>query len=141
MVNEERAIVSDIAGTTRDSIEDEISINGIGFRFIDTAGIRVTEDKIESLGIKKTYEKIKQSQLILRLIDTPKLFVDDQIDEDLVKSIQREINQLANQFPDQPLLVVTNKMDVLTTDQHKKIDKLFPEALSIAASTKKALMN
>ena len=58
-----------------------------------------------------------------------------------MKSIQREINQLANQFPDQPLLVVTNKMDVLSTDQHKIIDKLFPEALSIAASTKKALMN
>ena len=139
LVNEERAIVSDIAGTTRDSIEDEISVKGIGFRFIDTAGIRATDDKIESLGIKKTYEKIKQSQLILRLIDTPKLFEKDIINDDAVKSIQREIHQLANQFPDQPLLVVTNKMDLLSKNQCKTIDKLFPNALFIAASTKEGI--
>jgi len=139
LVNEERAIVSDIAGTTRDSIEDEISVKGIGFRFIDTAGIRATDDKIESLGIKKTYEKIKQSQLIIRLIDTPKLFEKDIINDDAVKSIQREIHQLANQFPDQPLLVVTNKMDLLSKNQCKTIDKLFPNALFIAASTKEGI--
>src|SRR5690554_6350374 len=57
LLNEERAIVSDIAGTTRDTIEDEISIGGIGFRFIDTAGIRETSDTIEGLGIKRTFEK------------------------------------------------------------------------------------
>ena len=141
LVNEERAIVSDIAGTTRDSIEDEIAVKGIGFRFIDTAGIRATKDKIESLGIKKTYEKIKQSQLVLRLIDTPKLFSNEKIEVGSVKSIQREINQLANQFPDQPLLVVNNKIDVLTSSQQKEIDKLFPEALSIAASTKEGIEN
>jgi len=139
LVNEEKAIVSDIEGTTRDSIEDEISIKGIGFRFIDTAGIRVTDDKIESLGIKKTYENIKQSQLILRLIDTPKLFKNDQIEDHSVKFIKKEIHQLANQFPDQPLLVVANKMDMLTRNQHMEIDKLFPNALSIAASTQKGI--
>ena len=58
LLNEERAIVSDIAGTTRDTIEDEITIGGIGFRFIDTAGIRETKDVVESIGIKKTFEKI-----------------------------------------------------------------------------------
>ena len=141
LVNEERAIVSDIAGTTRDSIEDEIAVKGIGFRFIDTAGIRATKDKIESLGIKKTYEKIKQSQLVLRLIDTPKLFSNEKIEVGSVKSIQREINQLANQFPGQPLLVVNNKIDVLTSSQQKEIDKLLPEALSIAASTKEGIEN
>ena len=58
LLNEERAIVSDVAGTTRDTIEDEISIGGIGFRFIDTAGIRETKDTVESIGIKKTFENI-----------------------------------------------------------------------------------
>jgi tRNA modification GTPase len=63
------AIVTDIAGTTRDSIEDEIIIKGYNFRFIDTAGIRKTDDKIENLGIKKTYEKIEEAEIILYLID------------------------------------------------------------------------
>lgn len=58
LLNEERAIVSDIAGTTRDTIEDELVINGIGFRFIDTAGIRETQDVVESIGIQKTFEKM-----------------------------------------------------------------------------------
>ena len=69
LLNEERAIVSDIAGTTRDTIEDELSIGGIGFRFIDTAGIRETVDIIEGLGIKKTFEKIKQAQVVVYLFD------------------------------------------------------------------------
>ncbi len=60
LLNEERAIVSDIAGTTRDVIEDELNIKGINFRFVDTAGIRETTDQIESLGIKKSYEKIER---------------------------------------------------------------------------------
>ena len=69
LLNEERAIVSEIAGTTRDTIEDEISIGGFGFRFIDTAGIRDTTDTIEGLGIKKTFEKIDKSQMILYLLN------------------------------------------------------------------------
>ena len=73
LLNEDKAIVSDIAGTTRDAIEDEITIEGIKFRFIDTAGIRQTEDIIESIGIEKTFEKITQSQVILYLIDVSKL--------------------------------------------------------------------
>ena len=60
LLNEERAIVSEIAGTTRDTIEDEISIGGLGFRFIDTAGIRDTEDIVEGIGIRKTFEKIEE---------------------------------------------------------------------------------
>ena len=56
LLNEERAIVSDIAGTTRDAIEDELIIDGVVFRFIDTAGIRETKDVVESMGIQKTYE-------------------------------------------------------------------------------------
>jgi tRNA modification GTPase len=69
LLNEERAIVSEIAGTTRDTIEDELVIGGIGFRFIDTAGIRETQDVVESIGIRKTFEKIEQSQVVLYLFE------------------------------------------------------------------------
>ena len=69
LLNEERAIVSDIAGTTRDTIEDELVIDGIGFRFIDTAGIRETKDVVESIGIQKTFEKMEQAQVVLFILD------------------------------------------------------------------------
>ena len=69
LLNEDRAIVSEIAGTTRDTIEDELVIHGMSFRFIDTAGIRETNDTIESIGIEKTFDKIKQSKVVLYLFD------------------------------------------------------------------------
>ena len=69
LLNEEKAIVSDIAGTTRDFIEDQLVIDGIAFRFIDTAGIRETSDKVESIGVARTLEKMKQASLVLYLID------------------------------------------------------------------------
>ena len=69
LLNEERAIVSDIPGTTRDTIEDEITLEGIRFRFIDTAGIRETTDTIESLGIGRTFEKINTSAIVILLFD------------------------------------------------------------------------
>ena len=67
---EDKAIISSIAGTTRDSIEDEITIQGIGFRFIDTAGIRDTKDEIEQIGIQKTFEKAEQAAMVLYLVDS-----------------------------------------------------------------------
>ncbi|MDX5585045.1 MAG: tRNA uridine-5-carboxymethylaminomethyl(34) synthesis GTPase MnmE, partial [Aureibaculum sp.] len=69
LLNEEKAIVSHIAGTTRDAIEDEMIIDGVSYRFIDTAGIRDTKDEIESIGIKKTFEKATQAQVIIYLFD------------------------------------------------------------------------
>jgi tRNA modification GTPase len=69
LLNEEKAIVSDIHGTTRDVIEDTINIQGITFRFIDTAGIRETSDTIESIGIKRTFEKLEQANIVLWMID------------------------------------------------------------------------
>jgi len=69
LLNEERAIVSEIAGTTRDTIEDEMSIKGVVFRFIDTAGIRETADIIEAKGVERTREKMKQAKLIMYLFD------------------------------------------------------------------------
>ena len=69
LLNEERAIVSDIAGTTRDTIEDEIHLGGITFRFIDTAGLRHTTDVVETMGIKKAHEKIDHARLVLYVFD------------------------------------------------------------------------
>ena len=69
LLNEDKAIISDIAGTTRDSIEDEITLEGVCFRFIDTAGIRETEDTIEKIGIKKTREKIELASFVFHLVD------------------------------------------------------------------------
>ena len=114
--NEERAIVSDIAGTTRDTIEDELVINGMGFRFIDTAGIRETKDVVESIGIKKTFEKIEQAQVVLYLFDSLKFKV--QSSEYLI-----EIEKIKNQFPLKPLVVVINKVDLLSDTEIQDIKK------------------
>lgn len=72
LLNEERAIVSEIAGTTRDTIEDELVIDGLSFRFIDTAGIRDTKDVVENIGIQKTFQKIEQAQVVLYLFESSK---------------------------------------------------------------------
>ncbi len=111
LLNEERAIVSDIAGTTRDTIEDELVIDGIGFRFIDTAGIRETKDVVESIGIQKTFEKIEAAQVVIYLIDGAKLNTES------LDSIKVELEKLKNKYPLKPLLVVCNKKDLLTNEQ------------------------
>ena len=116
LLNEERAIVSHIAGTTRDTIEDELVIGGIGFRIIDTAGIRETEDVVESIGIRKTFEKIEQAQVVLFLIDSLQLIMDNE------NSVKIQIEKIRNQFPLKPLIVVTNKIDKLDSKQRKQFD-------------------
>ena len=110
LLNEERAIVSDIAGTTRDTIEDELVINGIGFRFIDTAGIRDTQDVVESIGIQKTFEKIEQAQVVVYLFDS-RVFKTDST------QYMVEIEKIKNKYPQKPLIVVLNKVDLLTSDE------------------------
>ena len=107
LLNEERAIVSDIAGTTRDTIEDEISIGGIGFRFIDTAGIRETKDVVESIGIKKTFEKIDQAQVVIYLFDASDF-------KTTSSTFKVEIEKIKNKYPLKPLIVIANKMDKLS---------------------------
>lgn len=109
LLNEERAIVSEIAGTTRDTIEDELVIGGIGFRFIDTAGIRETKDVVESIGIKKTFEKMEQAQVVILLLDAKEVQVSG------VK-FQVEIEKIKNKFPQKPLVVILNKVDLLSKD-------------------------
>jgi tRNA modification GTPase len=111
LLNEERAIVSDIAGTTRDTIEDEINIGGIGFRFIDTAGIRETKDVVESIGIQKTFEKIEQAQVVVYLTDGSLLAVDS------LQELKTEIGKIKNKYPQKPLIIVANEVDKLDDDQ------------------------
>lgn len=118
LLNEERAIVSDIAGTTRDTIEDELNIDGINFRFIDTAGIRETTDTIEGLGIQKTYEKILKAQVILYLVNTTDL----QNETSKIIEIKTEINQLKNKHPQKPLIVVVNKVDILSNKIKEQLE-------------------
>ena len=92
LLNENRAIVSPIAGTTRDTIEEQIVMDGIAFRFIDTAGIRETNDEIESLGIIKTFEKAKQSTIVLYLFDKANTTMDEVVaDYTLLKTEQNTI--------------------------------------------------
>ncbi|MAW94072.1 MULTISPECIES: tRNA uridine-5-carboxymethylaminomethyl(34) synthesis GTPase MnmE [unclassified Leeuwenhoekiella] len=132
LLNEERAIVSDIAGTTRDTIEDELSIGGIGFRFIDTAGIRETTDVIEGLGIKKTFEKISQAQVVLYLInaESPSAFGSSP-KGGAFPLLRLEIEKIKNRFPDKPLVLVANKMDHLNAEEqqtiHNQLSELIPE--------------
>ena len=118
LLNEERAIVSEIAGTTRDTIEDELVIGGIGFRFIDTAGIRETSDLVESIGIRKTFEKIEQAQVVLYLVDGSRLSVDGKLETLLL-----EVGKTRNQFPQKPILVIINKMDLISPENVSIIDK------------------
>ncbi len=119
LLNEERAIVSDIAGTTRDTIEDELSIGGIGFRFIDTAGIRETVDVIEELGIKKTFEKITQARVIVYLFDASQI----ESSESKIQNCIFEIEKIKNQFPLKPLLIIANKVDRLNESQWSDLEK------------------
>ena len=123
LLNEERAIVSDIAGTTRDTIEDELVIGGVGFRFIDTAGIRETKDVVESIGIRKTFEKIEQAQVVLYLFDGSKFKV--QSSQFIV-----EIEQIKNKYPQKPLLILINKKDVLSDEDVLDINLKF-ETLNV----------
>lgn len=99
LLKEDKAIVSDIAGTTRDSIEDIISINGILFRFIDTAGLRNTTDTIENLGIERAIDKVKKAEIVLYLIDA---------------SIEREpklYDKIKPHLKEKKLIIVLNKID------------------------------
>ena len=104
LLNEDKAIISDIAGTTRDSIEDEITLEGVCFRFIDTAGIRETEDTIEKIGIKKTREKIELASFVFHLVD-PTEFLKNQ------NPLTTELRAFKRQYPNKKLLVVFNKKD------------------------------
>jgi tRNA modification GTPase len=117
LVGEERAIVSDIHGTTRDAIEDTINLSGLTFRFIDTAGIRETIDAIESLGIERTYNKLQQAFIVLWVID---LNGEPAHIESLAK-------QIVPRLEGKKTILVFNKSDLLTAEELAARRHLLPE--------------
>lgn len=114
LLQEEKAIVSDIAGTTRDIIEDTMVIDGILFRFIDTAGIRDTEDYVESLGIQRSRQMIQKAQVVIVLYD-------DSVEKKYIENIITEVHQ-----NNKPYILVRNKAD-------RSSEEIFREELSISA--------
>lgn len=123
-LNEERAIVSDIAGTTRDTIEDEINIHGVTFRFIDTAGIRETADVIEAKGVERTREKMKQARLIMYLFDPT---------QDKVEEVQSQLPDVENLRI--PFVTIINKSDLLSEEQKAAYHVLNPLYISAKEQT------
>lgn len=100
LLHEEKAIVSDVHGTTRDFIEDTTIINGIQFRFVDTAGIRSTDDVVENIGIERTYQKLQEAKIVLWLIDQ--------------QPTEAEIEDIKERVADKKLIIVRNKIDKST---------------------------
>lgn len=100
LLHEEKAIVSDVHGTTRDFIEDTTIINGIQFRFVDTAGIRTTDDVVENIGIERTYQKLQEAKIVLWLIDQ--------------QPTEAEMEDIKERVADKKLIIVRNKIDKST---------------------------
>ncbi len=130
LLNEEKAIVSDIHGTTRDVIEDTINLHGLTFRFIDTAGIRKTKDEIESLGIERTFQKIEQASIVLWVLDCTK--VSEHL-EWLTEKIERKALG-------KKVILIFNKIDKITTEEKDVITEIFErfdgERIYISAKNK-----
>lgn len=121
LLNEDKAMVSDIAGTTRDVIEDEISIGGVKFRFIDTAGLRETEDKLEAMGIERTRKKMDEASLIIYLYDI------NTTTENELREVHAELN-----VRNIPFILVANKADKASS---LTASSVISDTLSISAST------
>ena len=128
LLNEEKAIVSDVHGTTRDVIEDSVNIGGITFRFIDTAGIRETTDTIESLGIERTFQKLDQAEIVLWMIDAT----------DATSQISQLSEQILPRCEDKQLILVFNKADLIQ-DATSLLPTNFPvnvSSITISAKNK-----
>ena len=123
LLKDDRAIVSDIHGTTRDTIEDTIDINGITFRFIDTAGIRQTTDEVEQIGIERTYAAIDKARIVLWLIDT--------------EPSVSELQEMQERCKDKSLIIIVNKMDKISEQTAKDLSSqllsLSSHSLTISA--------
>jgi tRNA modification GTPase len=129
LLNEDKAIVSDIPGTTRDSIEDSLIINGINFRFIDTAGLRETNDVIESKGIEKTKEKIKKAKILLYLFD---------INDTNINEIKNSLDSFRRD--DLSIILVRNKIDLKINNKNLLNDLKKLELIEISATEKKSVL-
>ena len=123
LLKDDRAIVSDIHGTTRDTIEDTIDINGITFRFIDTAGIRQTTDEVEQIGIERTYAAIDKARIVLWLIDAEPSVL--------------ELQEIQERCKDKSLIIIVNKMDKISEQTAKDLSSqllsLSSHSLTISA--------
>ncbi|WP_372920543.1 GTPase, partial [Salegentibacter sp.] len=115
----------------------EMSIGGVGFRFIDTAGIRETQDVVESIGIKRTFEKISQAQVVVFLLDSEKFKVQSSTPSAPTPSalqasppnrgefteLLREIEKIKNKFPQKPLVIIANKIDQLSDEERNRLSQ------------------
>lgn len=124
LLEEDKAIVSEIAGTTRDIIEDEMIIDGVMFRFIDTAGLRVTSDAVEQIGLNKAFEAIKKSAIVIYLFDAHELTAGDLV---------LELQKIKEHLVSTQVILVANKIDIETLNDLKNEFIDFPEMIFISA--------
>ena len=124
LLEEDKAIVSEIAGTTRDIIEDEMIIDGVMFRFIDTAGLRVTSDAVEQIGLNKAFEAIKKSAIVIYLFDAHELAAGDLV---------LELQKIKEHLISTQVILVANKIDIETLNDLKNEFIDFPEMIFISA--------
>ena len=129
LVNEERALVSDIAGTTRDTVEDELRLGGVLFRLIDTAGIRDTADVVEGMGIERTYKTMDSAKVVIRLWSS---------DTDL-ETISKDWVALKQTHGDKKCIGIINKTDLLEVDQLMQLTETHPELLQMSAKNKEGV--
>ncbi len=120
LLGEDRAIVSEIAGTTRDVIEETLNIEGILFRLIDTAGIREEAEAIEALGIARSKEKIKLAKVVLCMADAS--------DSKSIGEVEQWVNDLQEEYPDKKILMLANKLDVAKTPSASESNYLYISA-------------
>ena len=122
LLHEEKAIVSNIHGTTRDVIEDTTEIQGITFRFIDTAGLRNTDDQVEQLGIERSYKKLAEARIILWVVDTP--------------PSTSELSDMQARCEGKSLILVRNKVDESAAEEVSVSDRPCP-VVAISAKSKR----
>lgn len=122
LLNEEKAIVSNIAGTTRDTVEDQVCIKGVNFRFIDTAGIRKTKDAVEQIGIDRTFSKMEQAKVIVFLFDGPMFD-------------RTELKRTKEKYPNKELMPICNKLDILGQEEIENLKSEIPKVLFISAKS------
>jgi tRNA modification GTPase len=136
ILNEERAIVSEIPGTTRDTIEDTIILEGIAFRFIDTAGLRESSDQIESMGIERTHEKIRQARIILFMFDVSTDTCE--LVQETLESFRDELRETLpeEEYEAKKVIVIGNKIDQLVEAPRHFRDFVEMECIFVSAKRK-----
>lgn len=135
LLGDERAIVSDVHGTTRDVIEDTILLDGQLIRFIDTAGIRDTSDQVETMGIERTYQRLERAQIVLWLIDGTRL-ADADSTQRCIQDTLDVYRRIQPYLRDQQLLLVINKIDLIPSDTLHANLPLLQQALDEAGLPK-----